>query len=118
MNIASQKPYSPSSSVGSLKMMVLETCSPDRRCTLTNGMKKSGGVAADEAKNYMHWWLMVVLWSTSVAAAHIYREDLPRVKTSHNRLGLSLSKHIRHRLVAKNKRKGDRGPLRLWTEFR
>jgi hypothetical protein len=37
----------------------------------------------------------------SVTDAHIYREDLPRVIASHNRLGLSLSKHIRHGLVAK-----------------
>jgi hypothetical protein len=37
----------------------------------------------------------------SVAAARIYREDMPRVTTSHNRLGLFLSKRIRHGLVAK-----------------
>jgi hypothetical protein len=37
----------------------------------------------------------------SVVATRVYREDLPRVTTSHNRLGLSLSKHIRHRLVVK-----------------
>jgi predicted deacetylase len=37
----------------------------------------------------------------SVAAAHIYREDPPRVTASRNRLGLSLSKCIRHRLVVK-----------------
>jgi hypothetical protein len=36
-----------------------------------------------------------------VAAARIYREDLPRVIVSRNRLGLSLSKYIRHRLIAK-----------------
>jgi hypothetical protein len=39
--------------------------------------------------------------ATSVVAADIYREDLPRVTASHNRLGLSLSKHIRHELIAK-----------------
>jgi hypothetical protein len=40
--------------------------------------------------------------ASSVAAARcIYREDLPRVTTSRNRLGLSLSKRIRHRLVVK-----------------
>jgi hypothetical protein len=39
--------------------------------------------------------------ATSVAAARIYREDLPRVTTSCNRLGLSLSKRIRHELVEK-----------------
>jgi hypothetical protein len=37
----------------------------------------------------------------SVVAAHIYREDLPKVTVSHNRLGLSLSKHIRHGLIVK-----------------
>jgi hypothetical protein len=36
-----------------------------------------------------------------VAVARIYRKDLPRVTASRNRLGLSLSKHIRHRLIAK-----------------
>jgi hypothetical protein len=39
--------------------------------------------------------------ATSVAATRIYREDLPRVTTSCNRLGLSLSKRIRHELVEK-----------------
>jgi hypothetical protein len=50
--------------------------------------------------------LVVIPFSrtTSVVAARIYREDLPRVTASHNRLGLSLSKRIRHGLVAKNKR--------------
>jgi hypothetical protein len=37
----------------------------------------------------------------SVAVARIFREDLPRVTTSYNRLGLSLSKRIRHGLKAK-----------------
>jgi hypothetical protein len=37
----------------------------------------------------------------SVAVTRIYREDLPRVTVSRNRLALSLSKHIRHGLVAK-----------------
>jgi hypothetical protein len=45
-----------------------------------------------------------------MVAAHIYREDSPRVTVSHNRLGLSLSKYIRHRLVAKIK-----GKRRLWA---
>jgi hypothetical protein len=36
-----------------------------------------------------------------VADARIYREDPPRVTTSHNRLGLSLLKRIRHGLVVK-----------------
>jgi hypothetical protein len=39
--------------------------------------------------------------ATSVMAACIYREDSPMVITSHNRLGLSLSKRIKHRLVEK-----------------
>jgi hypothetical protein len=39
--------------------------------------------------------------TTSVTVARIYRKDPPRVITSHNRLGLSLSKRIRHGLVAK-----------------
>jgi hypothetical protein len=44
-------------------------------------------------------WLFIV--TRSVATARIYRKDLPRVIASYNRLGLSLSKYIRHRLVAK-----------------
>jgi hypothetical protein len=36
-----------------------------------------------------------------VVAAHIYSEDLPRVTTSYNLLCLSISKRIRHELVAK-----------------
>jgi hypothetical protein len=44
-------------------------------------------------------WLFIV--SCSVVAACIYREELTRVTTSHNQLGLSLSTHIRHGLVAK-----------------
>jgi hypothetical protein len=43
-------------------------------------------------------WLFVV--ASSVAAARIYREDMPKVTASHNRLGLSLSKRIRHGLKA------------------
>jgi hypothetical protein len=37
--IASQKPYSPSPSAGSLRTTVPEACSLDRRCTSTNGIK-------------------------------------------------------------------------------
>jgi hypothetical protein len=44
-------------------------------------------------------WLFCV--TTSVAATCIYKEHPPRVTASRNRLGLSLSKHIRHGLVAK-----------------
>jgi hypothetical protein len=36
-----------------------------------------------------------------MVVAHIYREDLPIVTTHRNRLVLSLSKHIRHELIAK-----------------
>jgi hypothetical protein len=46
-------------------------------------------------------WLFIV--THSVTATRIYREDPLRVTTSHNRLGLSLSKYIRHVLIAKNK---------------
>jgi hypothetical protein len=48
--------------------------------------------------------------SSYVAAARIYREDLRRVTTSRNRLSLSLSKRIRHRLIAKIN-----GKRRSWT---
>jgi hypothetical protein len=45
-------------------------------------------------------WLLV-FFTIFVAAVRIYREDLPRVTTSHNQVCLSLSKRIRHGLVAK-----------------
>jgi hypothetical protein len=44
---------------------------------------------------------MVVLVPTFMVAIRIYREDLFRVITSHNQLGLSILKCIRHGLVAK-----------------
>jgi hypothetical protein len=44
-------------------------------------------------------WLFVV--TSSMMAARIYREDLPRITASHNRLGLSLSKRIRRGLIEK-----------------
>jgi hypothetical protein len=44
-------------------------------------------------------WLFVI--TSSMTAARIYREDLPRIIASHNRLGLSLSKRIRHGLIEK-----------------
>jgi hypothetical protein len=44
-------------------------------------------------------WFFIV--TSFVTAKRIYREDSSRVTTSHNRLGLSLSKCIRHGLVAK-----------------
>jgi hypothetical protein len=40
---ASQKPYSPSLGAGSRRRRVPETCSPDRRCTSTVGMKRTEG---------------------------------------------------------------------------
>jgi hypothetical protein len=43
--------------------------------------------------------LLVV--TISVVVAHSYGEDPPRVTASRNRLVLSLTKHIRHGLVAK-----------------
>jgi hypothetical protein len=49
----------------------------------------------------MRWWLVIFLVFTSMAAAHIYREDPPRVIAFRNRLGLSPSKCIRHGLVEK-----------------
>jgi hypothetical protein len=58
----------------------------------------------------MRWWLVVVLITSSVAATRNYSEDLPRVTASRNRLGLSLSKHIRHGLIAKIN-----GKRRPWT---
>jgi hypothetical protein len=53
-------------------------------------------------------WFSV--FTRSVVAARIYREDMPMVIRSHNRLGLSLAKHIRHGLVAKVN-----GKRRSWT---
>jgi hypothetical protein len=44
---------------------------------------------------------VVFIVTHSVVAALIYRKDLSRVTTSHNRLGLFVSKYIRHELVAK-----------------
>jgi hypothetical protein len=44
-------------------------------------------------------WLFIV--TSSLVAAHIYREDLPRVTALRNWLGLSLSKRIRHGLIVK-----------------
>jgi hypothetical protein len=44
-------------------------------------------------------WLFVV--TRSMVAAHIYREDTPRIAATRNRLGLSLLKQIRYGLIAK-----------------
>jgi hypothetical protein len=44
-------------------------------------------------------WLFIV--THFVATVRIYRKDLTRVTVSHNRLGLSLPKRIRHGLIAK-----------------
>jgi hypothetical protein len=44
-------------------------------------------------------WLFAL--TRFMATARIYREGMPRVIASCNRLGLSISKRIRHELVAK-----------------
>jgi hypothetical protein len=52
---ASQKPYSPSPSVGSRRRRVPETCSSDRRCTSVVGMKATEGgsvVKTGESENW------------------------------------------------------------------
>ena len=52
---ASQKPYSPSPGAGSRGRRVLETCSPDRRCTSPVGMKRTEGgsiVKRGESENW------------------------------------------------------------------
>jgi hypothetical protein len=46
-------------------------------------------------------FFVAVRVTTTMVATHIYREDLPRVTTFRNWLCLSLSKYIRHRLIAK-----------------
>jgi hypothetical protein len=46
-------------------------------------------------------FFMAVRVTTILAAARIYREDPSRATASHNRLGVSLSKRIRQRLIAK-----------------
>jgi hypothetical protein len=43
----------------------------------------------------------MLIVTSSVAVARIYIEDPSRITTSQNQLGLSLSKRIRHGLVAK-----------------
>jgi hypothetical protein len=53
-------------------------------------------------------WLFIVF--RSVMTAHIYRKDLPRITTFDNRLDLSLSKRIRHKLIVKTN-----GKRKLWT---
>jgi hypothetical protein len=53
-------------------------------------------------------WSFVV--ASSMAAARIYREDLSRVTASRNLIDLSLSKHIRYRLIVKIN-----GKRRLWA---
>jgi hypothetical protein len=86
-----KKPYSPSPYAGSLRTMVLETCSPST------------------AQQQKRWSLDVLVFfvavrvATTVAVARIYREDPPRVTASRNRLYLSLSKRIRRGLVANGK---------------
>jgi hypothetical protein len=60
----------------------------------------------------MRWWLVFIRVASSVAAAHIYGEDPPRVTVYYNWLGLSLSKYIRHGLITKinGKRRWDFRP--------
>jgi hypothetical protein len=102
MNIASQKPYLPSPGVGSLRMTISETCSPDRRYTSMNGMKYHRWCSSRSGKTKMRWYFCgCSCVATIVAVAHIYRKDPARVTASCNRLGLSLSKCIRHGLIAK-----------------
>jgi hypothetical protein len=60
-----------------------------------------GDAAAEAAKPRCVGILVTVGVTTTVVATRIYREDPPMATTSHNRLGLSLSKCIRHGLVAK-----------------
>jgi hypothetical protein len=45
--------------------------------------------------------LCLVIVTSSVAVARIYREDPPRVAASYNRLALSLSKRIRYGVIVK-----------------
>jgi hypothetical protein len=52
---ASQKPYSPSPGVGSRRRRVLETCSPDRRCTSAVGMKGIGRRLSYEERRKRNW---------------------------------------------------------------
>jgi hypothetical protein len=46
-------------------------------------------------------FFVVVHVATAMVAIRIYRKDPPSVTASRNRLGLSLSKRIRHGLIAK-----------------
>jgi hypothetical protein len=74
-------------------MTVPETCSLGRRCTSMNGVKwpwlrsRGGGKNLDAAHGIEFSEL------SPIAAARIYRRDLPRATTFRNRLGLSI-KHI------------------------
>jgi hypothetical protein len=102
MKIASQKLYSPSSSAGSLRTMDLETCSSDRSWHQWTGWSSLSSAAAEAAKRRcVGIFRGCSCVATPVAATSIYREDPPRVTVSRNQLGLSLSKRIRHGLVAK-----------------
>jgi hypothetical protein len=68
------------------------------------------GAAAEEVKPRCVGGLWLFVVTTSMVSAHIYRDDPPRVTVSCNRLYLSLSKYIRHRLIAKIN-----GKKRSWT---
>jgi hypothetical protein len=52
---ASQKPYSPSPGAGSRRRRVLETCSPNRRCTSVVGMKRTKGGSAVKRGKSENW---------------------------------------------------------------
>jgi hypothetical protein len=52
---ASQKPYSPSPGAGSKRRRVLETCSPDRRCTYVVGMKGTRRRLNYEERQKRNW---------------------------------------------------------------
>jgi hypothetical protein len=52
---ASQKPYSSSPGAGSRRRRVPETCSPDRRCTSTVGMKRTEGGSAMKRGKRENW---------------------------------------------------------------
>jgi hypothetical protein len=52
---ASQKPYSPSTGAGSRRQRVLETCSPNCRCTSAVGMKRTKGGSAVKRGESENW---------------------------------------------------------------
>jgi hypothetical protein len=79
VKIAFKKPYSPSPSAESLRMHV------DERDKVALAAQQQKRRNLDVLVLYM-----AVCVTTSMAAARIYRENLPKVITSHNRLCLCL----------------------------